>query len=225
MAGAGRSPYNRAGSASTTRPRRPCPGQRPKPPTGGRGGEPRIAADTRDTFFAAPGGTSGPLAGALRRSCGAKGETRRPLVGAQTQANLRPNPSDLRLAGHWRERFQANFGNEGGVMKTTWSKRGVRRANIADKQAKGLSNDASYAGRVGVHYLHPWGGGLQGEELNRTKIMEHAGNCYVKCGIFGRKSMKARKMKGFKEKKWHKNESIMKSRRKYIFLIFIEIFK
>ena len=87
-----------------------------------------------------------------------KRENSSPLVGAQTQANLRPNPSDLRLAGHWRERFQAKFWNEGGRMKTRWSKRGVPRSNIADKQAKGPPNDASYAGRVGVHYLHPQGG-------------------------------------------------------------------
>ena len=59
-------------------------------------------------------------------------------------------------------------------MKTTWSKRGVPRANIADKQAKGTPKDASYAGRVGVHYLHLWGG-LKGEKLKKTKIMEHAG--------------------------------------------------
>ena len=74
----------------------------------------------------------------------------------------------MRLAGHWRERFQAKFGNEGGMMETTWSKRGVPRSNIADKKAKGPPHDASYAGRVGVHYLHPRGG-LKGENLKKKQ--------------------------------------------------------
>ena len=78
-------------------------------------------------------------------------------------------------------KIQAKVRNQGEVLKTTWCKMGQNSFNMGD---------ASYAGRVGVHYLHLRGGGgvWRVKKFKKIKIMEHAGKCQVKCCIFGRKS-------------------------------------